>query len=145
MSEEVSEEPSEGASEGASEEVSEGATEGPSEEASEEASKGQVEAALREGWSGTDDEARQAHLVLDESDRMMHKAILHARRFAVDGVLETSMDSQNVEKGINPVPGFVMEQAIGLKRRLGLVFSEPPELQEMAAEMAATTENTPST
>ena len=87
------------------------------------ASKAQVETALREWWSGTDDVARQAHLVLDESDGMMHSAILEARRFAVDGILETWVDSQNVEKGINPVPGLVMEHASGLKRRLGLEFS----------------------
>ena len=91
------------------------------------ASEGQVEAALREWWKGTDDEARQAHLVLHESETMMHKAILPARRFAVDGILETWVDTQNVEKRINPAPGFVMEQALGLKRRIGLEF--PPNRQ----------------
>ena len=83
----------------------------------------QVGADLREWWSGTDNEAQQAHLLVDESDRMMHAAMLEARRFAVDGILETWVDRQNVQKGINPDPAFVLDHAIRLKRRLGLEFS----------------------
>ena len=50
----------------------------------------------------------------------MHKAIVQARRFAVDSTLEGWVDIQNVEKGINPAPGIVMQQAVAVKRRIGL-------------------------
>ena len=86
----------------------------------ESATKGQLEAELRDWWRATDVDKRQAYLVLDESNRKMHRAILQARRFAVDGTLEAWVDTQNVQKGINPAPGVVMEQAVALKRRLGV-------------------------
>ena len=59
-------------------------------------------------------------MVVDERKPQMHKAIVQARRFAVDSTLEGWVDIQNVEKGINPAPGIAMQQAVAVKRRIGL-------------------------
>ena len=83
-------------------------------------SKADLEAELREWWTATDVDARRTHLVVDERQPQMHKAIVQARRFAVDSTLEGWVDIQNVEKGINPAPGIVMQQAVAVKRRIGL-------------------------
>ena len=84
------------------------------------ARKGQVETDLRLWWRGTDDGTRQTYLVMDDTNRMMHQAIIRARRFSVDGTLETWVDTQNVQKGINPAPSIVMQQAVAVKRRIGV-------------------------
>ena len=82
------------------------------------ASKQQLEADLRDWWSATDVDTRQTYLVVDERNAAMHKAIVQAKRFAVDGTLEAWVDTQNVQKGINPAPGIVMQQAAAVKRRI---------------------------
>ena len=82
--------------------------------------KGKLEADLRDWWKAADVETRQRHVVVDESNR---KAIVQAKRFVVDGTLEEWVDSQNVQKGINPVPAIVLQEAIAVKRRMGV---EPP-------------------
>ena len=84
------------------------------------ASKQQLEADLRDWWSATDVDTRQTYLVVDERNAAMHKAIVQAKRFAVDGTLEAWVDTQNVQKGINPAPGIVMQQAAAAKRRIGV-------------------------
>lgn len=78
----------------------------------------QLEADLREWWRATDVDTRQTYL--DETNAAMHKAIVQARRFGVDSTLEAWVDIQNVEKGINPGPGIVMQQAVAVKRRIGV-------------------------
>ena len=87
---------------------------------SDASSKRQLEADLREWWRATDVDTRQTYLVVDETNAAMHKAIVQARRFAVDSSLEAWVDNQNVEKGINPGPGIVMQQAVAVKRRIGV-------------------------
>ena len=87
------------------------------------ASKGRLEAHLRDWWRAADVETRQRYLVVDETDAKMHKAIVQAKRFVVDGTLEAWVDTQNVQKGSNPAPGIVMQQAVAVKRRIGV---EPP-------------------
>ena len=67
-------------------------------------SKGQLEADLREWWRATDVDTCQTYLVVDETNPEMHKAIVQARRFAVDSTLEAWVDIQNVQKGIKPGP-----------------------------------------
>ena len=84
------------------------------------ASKEQLEADLRDWWRATDVEERQTYLVVDETNAKMRKAIVQAKRFAVDGTLEAWVDIQNVQKGINPAPAIVMQQAVAVKRRFGL-------------------------
>ena len=59
-------------------------------------------------------------LVVDETNAAMHKAIVQARRFVVDNSLEAWVDIQNVEKGINPSSRIVMQQAVAVKRRIGV-------------------------
>ena len=56
-------------------------------------------------------------VVVDESNRT---AIVQAKRFLVDGALEEWVDSQNVQKGINPVPAIVLQEAVAVKRRIGV-------------------------
>ena len=82
-------------------------------------SKGQLEADLREWWRATDVDTRQTYLVVDETNAKLHKHIIQARRFAVDSSLEAWVDIQNVEKGINPGPGIVMQQAVVVKTHRG--------------------------
>lgn len=82
--------------------------------------KGQLEADLRNWWRGTDVHTRQTYLVVDETKPEMHKAIVQARRFAVDCNLEEWVNIQNVQKGINPGPGIVMQQANVVKTRIGV-------------------------
>ena len=82
--------------------------------------RGQLEADLREWWMATDVDTRQRYLVVSETNASMHTAIVQARRFVVDSSLEAWVDVQNVQKGINPAPGVVMEQAIAVKRRVGV-------------------------
>ena len=84
------------------------------------ASQRQLETDLRDWWRATDVHTRQTYLVVDETNAKMHKAIVQARRFAVDGALEAWVDTQNVQKGINPAPGIVMQQAVAVKRRIGV-------------------------
>merc|ERR1712015_59142 len=60
---------------------------------------------------------------MDEANPVMRKAIVQAKRFAVDGTLEAWVESQNVQKGINPAPGNVMQQAVAVKSRIGLEHS----------------------
>ena len=79
--------------------------------------KGKLEADLRDWWKAADVETRQRHMVVDESNR---KAIVQAKRFVVDGSLEEWVDSQNVQKGINPVPAIVLQEAVAVKRRIGV-------------------------
>ena len=79
--------------------------------------KGKLEADLRDWWKAADVETRQRHVVVDESNR---KAIVQAKRFVVDGTLEEWVDSQNVQKGINPVPAIVLQEAVAVKRRIGV-------------------------
>ena len=86
----------------------------------EETSKGQLEADLREWWRATDVDTRQRYLVVDETNAAMHKAIVQARRFAVDSSLEAWVDVQKVQKGINPAPGMAMQLAVAVKRRIGV-------------------------
>ena len=87
------------------------------------ATKRELEAGLRDWWRATDDDTRQTYLVMDETNPMMRKAIVQAKRFAVDGTLEAWVESQNVQKGINPAPGNVMQQAVAVKSRIGLEHS----------------------
>ena len=61
-------------------------------------SKRQLEADLREWWRATDVDTRQKYLVVDETNAAMHKAIVQARRFAVDSSLEAWVDIQNVDR-----------------------------------------------
>ena len=82
--------------------------------------KGQLAADLREWWRATDVDTRRTYAVVDETNAAMHKAIVQAKRFAVDTSLEAWVDIQNVEKGINPSPGIVMQQAGAVKRRIGV-------------------------
>ena len=82
--------------------------------------KGKLEADLRDWWKAADDETRQRHMVVDESNM---KAIVKAKRFVVDGTLEEWVDKQNVQKGINPVPAIVLQEAVAVKRRLGVEHS----------------------
>ena len=84
------------------------------------ASKGQLEADLRDWWRATDVGTRQTYPVVDETNGRMHKAIVQARRFAVDGTLGAWVDTQNVQKGINPAPGIVMRQAVAVERHIGV-------------------------
>ena len=77
-------------------------------------------AELREWGTAADVDTLRTHLVVDERKQQMHKAIVQARRFAVDSTLEGWVEIQNVEKGINPAPGIVMQQAVAVKRRIGL-------------------------
>ena len=79
--------------------------------------KAKLEADLRDWWKAADVETRQRHVVVDESNR---KAIVQAKRFVVDGTLEKWVDSQNVQKGINPVPAIVLQEAVAVKRRIGV-------------------------
>ena len=74
--------------------------------------KAKLEADLRDWWKAADVETRQRHVVVDESNR---KAIVQAKRFVVDGTLEEWVDSQNVQKGINPVPAIVPQEAVAVK------------------------------
>ena len=85
--------------------------------------KGLLAACLRDWWRGTDDDTRHSHEVVDETNPAMEKAILLARRFAVECNLETWVDIQNVQKGINPTSGNVMQQANAVKTRLGVEAS----------------------
>ena len=82
--------------------------------------KGKLEAELRDWWKAADVETRQRHMVVDESNANMHKACVQAKRFIVDGTLEEWVDSQNVQKGINPVPAIVLQEAVSVKRRIGV-------------------------
>ena len=82
--------------------------------------KGKLEADLRDWWKAADVETRQRHMVVDESNANMHKACVQAKRFIVDGTLEEWVDSQNVQKGINPVPAIVLQEAVSVKRRIGV-------------------------
>ena len=82
--------------------------------------KGKLEADLRDWWKAADVETRQRHVVVDESNANMHKAFVQAKRFIVDGTLEEWVDSQNVQKGINPVPAIVLQEAVSVKRRIGV-------------------------
>ena len=82
--------------------------------------KGKLEADLRSWWNAADAETRQRHMVADESNANMHKAFVQAKRFIVDGTLEEWVDSQNVQKGINPVPAIVLQEAVSVKRRMGV-------------------------
>ena len=82
--------------------------------------KGKLEADLRDWWKAADVETRQRHVVVDESNR---KAIVKAKRFVVDGALEKWVDSQNVQKGINPVAAIVLQEAVAVKNRIGLEHS----------------------
>ena len=77
--------------------------------------KGKLEADLRDWWKAADVETRQRHVVVDESNANMHKAFVQAKRFIVDGTLEEWVDSQNVQKGINPVPAIVPQEAVAVK------------------------------
>ena len=82
--------------------------------------KGKLEADLRDWWKAADVETRQRHVVVDESNANMHKAFVQAKRFIVDDTLEEWVDSQNVQKGINPVPAIVLQEAVSVKRRIGV-------------------------
>ena len=82
--------------------------------------KEKLEADLRDWWKAADVETRQRHVVVDESNR---KAIVKAKRFVVDGALEKWVDSQNVQKGINPVAAIVLQEAVAVKNRIGLEHS----------------------
>ena len=80
----------------------------------------QLATQLQDWWRAADAETRQSYLVLDESNRAMHQAIVQARRIVVDSTLEAWVHIQNVQKGINPTPGIVMQQAVAVKRRIGV-------------------------
>ena len=82
--------------------------------------RGKLEAELRDWWKAADVETRQRHVVVDESNANMHKAFVQAKRFIVDDTLEEWVDSQNVQKGINPVPAIVLQEAVSVKRRIGV-------------------------
>jgi hypothetical protein len=82
--------------------------------------KEHLEAELRDWWRDTDLETRQTYLVMGETNAVMHKAIVQARRFAVDCTLEAWVDTQNVQKGIHPAPGIVMQEANAVKTRIGV-------------------------
>ena len=84
------------------------------------ASKGDLATDLQDWWRATDVETRQTYLVLDETNAKMHQAIVQARRFVVDATLEAWVHTQNVQKSINPTPGIVMQQAVAVKRRIGV-------------------------
>ena len=82
--------------------------------------KEHLEAELRDWWRDTDLETRQTYLVMGETNAVMHNAIVQARRFAVDCTLEAWVDTQNVQKGIHPAPGIVMQEANAVKTRIGV-------------------------
>ena len=50
----------------------------------------------------------------------MQNAFKQARRFTVEADLETWVEDQNVQKGINPAPGLLLRQASMLKAALGV-------------------------
>ena len=79
-----------------------------------------MEADLRDWWKAADVETRQRHVVVDESNANMHEAFVQAKLFIVDGTLEEWVDSQNVQRGINPVPAIVLQEAVSVKRRIGV-------------------------
>ena len=79
-----------------------------------------VEADLQAWWVSADEATKNAHTLLDETNRRLHTAIQQAQRFIVDEELESWVADQNVRKGINPVPGVTLEEAGKLKRRFGV-------------------------
>ena len=80
----------------------------------------EVEADLQAWWVSADEATKNAHTLLDETNRRLHTAIQQAQRFIVDEELESWVADQNVGKGINPVPGVTLQEAGRLKRRLGV-------------------------
>ena len=78
----------------------------------------EVEADLQAWWVSADEATKNAHTLLDETNRRLHTAIQQAQRFIVDEELESWVADQNVGKGINPVPGVTLQEAGRLKRRL---------------------------
>ena len=72
------------------------------------------------GLRATNAATRQTYLVVDETNAEMHKAIVQARRFAVDCTLEAWVDTHDAQKGINPAPCAVMQQAVAVKKRIGV-------------------------
>ena len=108
--------------------------------------KAALEAELLDWWTATDVDTLRTHLEMDESKPQMHKAIVQARRFAVDSTLEGWVEIQNVKKGINQAPSIVMQQAVAEKRRLGLDHpANHRSALKMATEMAVSMWNTAST
>ena len=81
---------------------------------------GELEAGLREWWGGADAATKKSHRVFDAANDKMRNAIKQARRFTVDLNLETWIEEQNVQKGINPTTSNVIRQANAEKHRAGV-------------------------
>ena len=80
----------------------------------------QAEAELREWWRGADDATKHAHRIREGASIKMKNAFKQAQRFNVDAGLEAWVEDQNVQKGINPVPSLLLQQASMLKASLGV-------------------------
>ena len=79
-----------------------------------------VESDLRAWWISADEDTKNAHTQIHETNRQLHGAIKQAQRFIVDEELESWVADQNVSKGINPVPANTLRESVRVKRRIGV-------------------------
>ena len=88
-----------------------------------------LETDLRAWWISADDDTKNKHTQIHDTNRLLHSAIGQARRFIIDDELESWVADQNVTKGINPVPAITLREASLVKRRIGVedpkTHSEP--------------------
>ena len=88
-----------------------------------------METDLRAWWISADDDTKNKHTQIHDTNRLLHSAIGQARRFIIDDELESWVADQNVTKGINPVPAITLRETNLVKRRIGVedpkTHSEP--------------------
>ena len=79
----------------------------------------ELESELREWWISADEDTKNEHKHISDTNQSMHSAITAAQRFVVDDDLESWVADQNVNKGINPVPALTLREARAVKERVG--------------------------
>ena len=79
----------------------------------------EVAADLQACWVSADEATKNVRTLLNETNRRLHTAVQQAQPFVVEEELKSWIAGHNVGKGINPVPGVILQDAARVKGRLG--------------------------
>ena len=80
----------------------------------------ETERALRDWWSTIDAPAKLTWTSSDAENPKIRRAVMEARRFAVDSKLEIWVEDQNINKGINPASANVIREGRDARHAAGL-------------------------
>ena len=80
----------------------------------------EMESDLREWWMHAEEDRKNKHSSVGDTNQSKHDAIQQAKRFIVEEELKSWAAHQNAFGGINPVPTAALQEARAVTQRIGV-------------------------